>query len=70
MTPEYCAKHNWIIGSPSTVAERLERDYHALGGFGTLLVLGFDYAEAPEAWHNSMRLLAEEVMPRLAHLTP
>lgn len=68
VTPEYCAKHNWIIGSPSTVAERLERDYRAVGGFGTILVLGFDYADAPEAWHTSMRLLAEEVMPRLAHL--
>jgi alkanesulfonate monooxygenase SsuD/methylene tetrahydromethanopterin reductase-like flavin-dependent oxidoreductase (luciferase family) len=68
VTPEYCAKHNWIMGSPSTVAERLERDYRAVGGFGTILVLGFDYADAPQAWHNSMRLLAEEVMPRLAHL--
>ena len=23
VTPEYCAKHNWIIGSPSTVAEKI-----------------------------------------------
>jgi hypothetical protein len=33
-------------------------------------VFGFDYVEQSEAWHNSLRLLAEEVAPRLAHLMP
>ena len=33
-------------------------------------MFGFDYAENPEAWHNSLRLLAEEVLPRVAHLVP
>jgi hypothetical protein len=28
VTPEYCAKHNWLVGSPATVAEKLERIYH------------------------------------------
>jgi len=23
VTPEYCAKHNWLIGSPATVADKL-----------------------------------------------
>ena len=27
VTPEYCAKHNWLVGSPSTVAEKLEAVY-------------------------------------------
>ena len=58
VTPEYCAQHNWLIGSPATVAEKLERVYREVGGFGSLLVFGFDYAENPEAWHNSLRLLA------------
>jgi alkanesulfonate monooxygenase SsuD/methylene tetrahydromethanopterin reductase-like flavin-dependent oxidoreductase (luciferase family) len=70
VTPEYCARHNWLIGSPATVAEKLERIYHEAGGFGGLLVFGFDYADNPEAWHNSLRLLAEEVGPRVAHLKP
>jgi len=68
VTVEYCARHNWIIGSPATVAEKIETIYRQLGGFGTLLVFGFDYKENPQAWHNSLRLLAEEVMPRLKHL--
>jgi alkanesulfonate monooxygenase SsuD/methylene tetrahydromethanopterin reductase-like flavin-dependent oxidoreductase (luciferase family) len=70
VTPAYCAKHNWVVGSPATVAEKLERIYHDAGGFGCLLVFGFDYVEQSEAWHNSLRLLAEEVAPRLAHLMP
>ena len=61
-------KHNWLIGSPATVAEKLERIYDEAGGFGGLLVFGFDYADNPQAWHHSLRLLAEEVGPRVAHL--
>jgi alkanesulfonate monooxygenase SsuD/methylene tetrahydromethanopterin reductase-like flavin-dependent oxidoreductase (luciferase family) len=68
VTVEYCARNNWLIGSPATVAEKLERLYHAAGGFGTLLVYGFDYADQAEAWRNSLELLAREVMPRLKHL--
>lgn len=70
VTPAYCAEKNWLIGSPDTVAEKIEKVYHEVGGFGTLLVFCFDYADQPEAWHNSMRLLAEEVMPKVAHLKP
>jgi alkanesulfonate monooxygenase SsuD/methylene tetrahydromethanopterin reductase-like flavin-dependent oxidoreductase (luciferase family) len=70
VTPEYCARHNWLVGSPATVAEKLERIYHEAGGFGGLLVFGFDYADNPQAWHNSLKLLVEEVGPRVAHLVP
>ena len=33
-----------------------------------LLVFGFDYKHKPEAWHHSLKLLKQEVMPRLKHL--
>lgn len=68
VTAEYCARHNWVIGSPATVAGKIERIYRELGGFGSMLVFGFDYADNPEAWRNSLRLLQQEVRPRLAHL--
>jgi alkanesulfonate monooxygenase SsuD/methylene tetrahydromethanopterin reductase-like flavin-dependent oxidoreductase (luciferase family) len=68
VTVEYCAKHNWIVGSPATVAEKIEKIYEEVGGFGTLLVFGFDYKHKPEAWRNSLRLLKQEVLPRLKHL--
>ena len=34
VTPEYCARHNWLIGSPATVVEKIERMYDEVGGFG------------------------------------
>ena len=70
VTVDYCAQHNWLIGSPKTVAEKLEKVYHEVGGFGQLLVFGFDYVENPQAWHNSLKLIMEEVKPRVAHLQP
>jgi alkanesulfonate monooxygenase SsuD/methylene tetrahydromethanopterin reductase-like flavin-dependent oxidoreductase (luciferase family) len=70
ITPEYCGKHNWLIGSPATVVEKIERMYDTVGGFGSLLLFCFDYSESPDAWRHSMELLAHEVMPKVAHLTP
>jgi alkanesulfonate monooxygenase SsuD/methylene tetrahydromethanopterin reductase-like flavin-dependent oxidoreductase (luciferase family) len=70
VTAEYCGRHNWVVGSPRTVAERLEQVYHELGGFGSLLLFCFDYSENPRAWLHSMELLAKEVVPKLAHLRP
>ena len=68
VTPDYIARHHWIVGSPATVAGKIEAMHEKLGGFGTLLVMGFDYAEKPDAWYNSLQLLANEVAPRLQHL--
>jgi alkanesulfonate monooxygenase SsuD/methylene tetrahydromethanopterin reductase-like flavin-dependent oxidoreductase (luciferase family) len=68
VTVDYCAHHNWVVGSPATVAEKIETIYREVGGFGTLLVFGFDYKHKPEAWHHSLSLLKKEVMPRLKHL--
>ena len=70
VTPAYCAKHNWIIGSPDTVAEKIENIYEEVGGFGQLLVFGFDYVDNPEACRSSLELLSKEVMPKVAHLKP
>lgn len=70
VTPEYCARHNWLVGSPATVAERLQAIYDEVGGFGTLLLFCFDYSENPKAWRHSMELLARDVMPRFKDLVP
>lgn len=70
VTPAYCAKHNWIIGSPDTVAEKIAAIYDDVGGFGQLLVFGFDYVDNPQAWRHSLELLSKEVLPKVAHLTP
>ncbi|HZZ51619.1 MAG TPA: LLM class flavin-dependent oxidoreductase [Pseudonocardia sp.] len=67
VTAEYCAEHNWIIGSPDTAAKKLRGLSEEVGGFGTLLVLGYDYSENPAVWRRSMDLLAHEVLPQLEH---
>ncbi len=55
-----------MVGSVETVVDKLEATYDQVGGFGHLLILGFDYLDNPGGpWKESMRLLAEEVMPRL-----
>ncbi len=69
VTVEYCAENNWFIGSPETVAGKIEKVYAEVGGFGLLLLFCFDYADNPEPWRRSMQLLAKEVMPRVAHLS-
>ncbi len=70
VTPEYCARHNWLVGSPATVADKLHEIYEEVGGFGTLLLFCFDYSENPTAWRHSIELLAKEVMPRFKGLVP
>jgi alkanesulfonate monooxygenase SsuD/methylene tetrahydromethanopterin reductase-like flavin-dependent oxidoreductase (luciferase family) len=69
VTAAYLADTNWFIGSPETVARKLEKLHHDTGGFGVVLQLAMDYSlDRSEAWRRSMQLLAEEVMPRLRHL--
>jgi alkanesulfonate monooxygenase SsuD/methylene tetrahydromethanopterin reductase-like flavin-dependent oxidoreductase (luciferase family) len=63
------ADHLWLIGSPETAATKIQQLYNAVGGFGRLLVLVYDHWQNQQGWEQSTRLLAEEVMPRLADLT-
>ena len=51
------------------MAEKIKKVYTDVGGFGHLLLFGFDYVEDSDAWHHSMALMANEVIPRIAHLT-
>jgi hypothetical protein len=66
VTPEYLAQHGWLVGSVATVKRKLGEMNDQVGGFGTLLHFVFDYADDPQPWFKSMRLLAEEVMPHFA----
>ncbi|HXG15953.1 MAG TPA: LLM class flavin-dependent oxidoreductase [Calidithermus sp.] len=64
VTPEYLADHIWIVGDPDTVVARLKALDEEVGGFGTLLVIAHEW-QPRAAWERSMRLLVEEVLPRL-----
>jgi 3,6-diketocamphane 1,6-monooxygenase len=62
----YIAEHQWIIGSPETVTEKLQEFQEATGGFGTLMIYSYDYADEPEPWVESMNRLAKEVAPQVS----
>jgi alkanesulfonate monooxygenase SsuD/methylene tetrahydromethanopterin reductase-like flavin-dependent oxidoreductase (luciferase family) len=68
LTLEYMIDNMWLVGDPDSVANQIRELYEAVGGFGTLLWVTHDWDD-PERWRRSMRLLAEEVMPRLSDLS-
>ena len=67
VTVDYLMDNVWIVGDPSEVVEQLHRLHEESGGFGTLLSITTDSDDA--GWdHESLRLLMEQVAPRVAHL--
>jgi alkanesulfonate monooxygenase SsuD/methylene tetrahydromethanopterin reductase-like flavin-dependent oxidoreductase (luciferase family) len=62
---DYLVEHQFLVGSVDSVVQKLKTMDAESGGFGTLLMLGLDYADNSEAWMRSMQLMAEEVMPRM-----
>jgi alkanesulfonate monooxygenase SsuD/methylene tetrahydromethanopterin reductase-like flavin-dependent oxidoreductase (luciferase family) len=67
VTVDYLMDNVWIVGDPSEVAEQIQRLHEESGGFGTLLSITTDSDDA--GWdHESLRLLMEQVAPRVAHL--
>jgi alkanesulfonate monooxygenase SsuD/methylene tetrahydromethanopterin reductase-like flavin-dependent oxidoreductase (luciferase family) len=65
VTLEYLCDKIWIVGSPATVARKLAKLYNEVGGFGTLLVIAHEWTPRA-AWERSMRLLVDDVLPRLS----
>jgi alkanesulfonate monooxygenase SsuD/methylene tetrahydromethanopterin reductase-like flavin-dependent oxidoreductase (luciferase family) len=54
-----------LYGSPRTVLDKLVAFRDEVGPFGTLLMTGLDWGGPNAAWEReSMRLLAQEVMPK------
>jgi len=67
VTVDYLMENVWLIGDPSEVAAKIEQLHAESGGFGTLLSITTDADDA--GWdHESLRLLMEDVAPRVTHL--
>lgn len=64
LTPRALRDACVIHGSPATVAEKILTLRAEIGPFGTLLYAAHDWLDA-ERMKRSMRLMAEEVMPRV-----
>ncbi len=69
VTVDALARDLWLVGSPTTVAAKVERLYEALGGFGTLVTVTYNYGDRSDEYRRSFELMGTEVLPRLAHLT-
>ena len=53
----------WLVGSPQTVVDKIGRLQRQTGGFGTILVMLYDFADERGAWEESLHRLVEEVLP-------
>jgi alkanesulfonate monooxygenase SsuD/methylene tetrahydromethanopterin reductase-like flavin-dependent oxidoreductase (luciferase family) len=67
VTVDYLMENVWIVGDPAECTEKIHELYEVSGGFGALLSITTDSDDA--GWdHESLRLLMEDVAPRVAHL--
>jgi alkanesulfonate monooxygenase SsuD/methylene tetrahydromethanopterin reductase-like flavin-dependent oxidoreductase (luciferase family) len=64
-TPEWFARNKWLVGSPETVVDLLQRDLEVSGGFGKLITMNHEYMDDPEPWRRNLELLGTEVLPRI-----
>jgi alkanesulfonate monooxygenase SsuD/methylene tetrahydromethanopterin reductase-like flavin-dependent oxidoreductase (luciferase family) len=64
---DYLMEHVWIVGDAQECADKIHQLYETCGGFGTLLAITVD-SDDPSWDHQSLRLLMDEVAPRVAHL--
>jgi alkanesulfonate monooxygenase SsuD/methylene tetrahydromethanopterin reductase-like flavin-dependent oxidoreductase (luciferase family) len=67
VTVDYLMENVWIVGDPAECTEKIHELYEVSGGFGALLSITTDSDDA-EWDHESLRLLMEDVAPRVAHL--
>ena len=57
----------WIVGDPQECADKIRELHHDVGGFGTLLLITHDPDDISME-HRSLKLLMEEVGPRVKDL--
>ena len=61
---DYLADRLWLVGSPETVAARINALQRHTGGFGYLLAVSHDASDERKAWEQNLSLLASEVLPK------
>ncbi len=64
---DYLMENVWIVGDPVEVEDKIRALHEQVGGFGGLLSITAD-SDDPSWDHESLRLLAEEVGPRIEDL--
>jgi alkanesulfonate monooxygenase SsuD/methylene tetrahydromethanopterin reductase-like flavin-dependent oxidoreductase (luciferase family) len=69
LTAEWMVDNFHIVGSPETVAHKIEALHEQVGGFGTLVSFGHDYAADPEVYRRSFELIGSKVTDLVSHLS-
>ncbi|MEC9248587.1 MAG: LLM class flavin-dependent oxidoreductase [Pseudomonadota bacterium] len=64
VTLDYLAENCWLVGSPTTVADKISDMLEQSGGFGCLLATSYDHLDTFSAWRESKLALAHEVIPK------
>ncbi|MBD1551511.1 LLM class flavin-dependent oxidoreductase [Pseudomonas typographi] len=62
---EWLVDNVFIVGSPDTVAEKINTLFAKAGGWGTLQVEAHDYVDDPSPWFKSLELISREVAPKI-----
>lgn len=70
LSAEWMVDNFHFVGSPETVAGKIEALYEEVGGFGSLISFGHEYVDNPEVYRRSFELVGTKVMPQVAHLKP
>jgi alkanesulfonate monooxygenase SsuD/methylene tetrahydromethanopterin reductase-like flavin-dependent oxidoreductase (luciferase family) len=60
---EYLADNLWFVGSPQTVADRVNDLQTRTGGFGYLTIVSYDAIDERKSWDRSLQLLMSDVLP-------
>lgn len=62
---EFLVDNVFVVGSPDTVADKLNTLFEACGGWGTLQVEAHDYYDDPAPWFESLEMISKEVAPKI-----
>lgn len=68
LSAEWLIDNFHIVGSPETVAAKIEALHKAVGGFGTLISFGHEYADDREVYRRSFELIGTKVAALVSHL--
>lgn len=70
LSAEWMVDNFHFVGSAETVAAKIEALYEQVGGFGTLISFGHEYAGNSEVYRRSFELVGTQLAPLVSHLKP
>lgn len=69
LSAEWLVDNFHFVGSPETVARKIEELYKEIGGFGCLISFAHEYMDDQEVYRRNFELIGTKVAPFVSHLT-